>query len=129
MTTAKHFTYSDIRDIVDGLLETLSNVADRHEGSPSSEEQDEKTEAFDAMVAFIFYFWLVFENDWECTKGSIEGISHPHTFLNPGVADESDNWANRGSLLSQYRKAASKLIACGIRIPDDVLSARRGLDQ
>ena len=31
-------------------------------------------------------------------------ISDDGTFLYPGVSDESNNWANRGGLLTAYRK-------------------------
>lgn len=31
------------------------------------------------------------------------------SFLEPGVDDESNNWANRGALLSSYRALVAKL--------------------
>jgi hypothetical protein len=63
-----------------------------------------------ALRSFIDSFEVVFgESDWWLTKEAISGELaeyniHPNgTFLEPGVEDESNNWANRGSLLASYR--------------------------
>lgn len=54
---------------------------------------------------FIISFEVVFDNDWEHTKCSIEDNSSINgTFLNPKVDDESNNWCNRGLLLHSYRR-------------------------
>jgi hypothetical protein len=63
--------------------------------------------------------YLVFENDWEHTQGAItqEGEAYfgrRGTFLNPKVADEYNNWGNRGGLLATYRRAVELLRANGI---------------
>ena len=54
---------------------------------------------------------LVFDEDWEHTLNSLhpENIDHyiEGTFLQPCVGDESNNWHNRGSLLSTYRRLVS----------------------
>jgi len=51
---------------------------------------------------------LVFDHDWDFTKSALEGIdsfvSADGTFLEPNVADERDNWGNRGGLLDAYRE-------------------------
>lgn len=64
----------------------------------------------DAVAAFIQSFEIVFHNDWDftadrCNDG--EYISDTGTFLAPEVADESNNWANRGNLLANYRSLKS----------------------
>lgn len=56
---------------------------------------------------FLSSFELVFDNDWQMTKDSIESeyfISESGTFVHPMVDDESNNWWNRGSLLGNYRE-------------------------
>lgn len=61
-----------------------------------------------AVTDFMSSFELVFDNDWDMTEGIIKDskfyIAENGTFLNPDVEDEGNNWANRGSLLANYRK-------------------------
>ena len=55
---------------------------------------------------FLDRFENVFSGDWEYTQGRVgdENFIYPHgTFLAPHVADESNNWGNRGGLLASYR--------------------------
>ena len=55
---------------------------------------------------FLDAFETVFHVDWEETRSRIGDdcfISSSGTFIEPGFADESDNWATRGRLLSCYR--------------------------
>lgn len=71
-----------------------------------------------AASAFVDSFELVFDNDWWHTKHSIEDsesyIKPAGTFLNPGVDDEHNDWANRGNLLDAYRKLRAVLNSRGI---------------
>lgn len=55
---------------------------------------------------FLSGFELVFDYDWEMTKNCIENSEYfiSGTFVRPNVEDESNNWANRGSLLEDYRE-------------------------
>lgn len=59
---------------------------------------------------FLERFRLVFEYDWEFTQATLQIPAESHfiaaggTFINPGISDESNNWANRGALLSTYRR-------------------------
>jgi len=75
---------------------------------------------------FMLSFETVFDNDWDMTKSCIldsNFISDEATFLNPNVDDESNNWANRGGLLSQYRKLIEEMKNQGIHISwDDVIT-------
>ena len=60
-------------------------------------------------------FEQVFDNDWDMTKSRITDdsfISPSGTFLDPGVEDKSNNWANRGVLLSNYRELLQSLKDC-----------------
>ena len=41
-------------------------------------------------------------------------IARGGTFLNPGVNDESNNWANRGHLLDVYRRLVAEMKKAGI---------------
>lgn len=52
--------------------------------------------------------------DWSVTLANLQDdtgnlIDPRGTFLVPGVADESSNWANRGALLGAYRELNSEL--------------------
>jgi len=63
---------------------------------------------------FLERFELVFHNDWSMSQGCLQDtdnlyISENGTFLNPQVDDESNNWANRGSLLASYRRLKETL--------------------
>ena len=64
----------------------------------------------DAVAFFVQTFELVFHNDWEMTMDRCQDamfINKNGTFLVPEVEDESNNWANRGSLLASYRRLRS----------------------
>jgi hypothetical protein len=85
-----------------------------------------RTENFDqALLEFLESFEEVFHNDWTYTKemlgiheetgepGQIAQqldleplymISPEGTFIEPKVADEIEDWGNRGRLLEKYRK-------------------------
>lgn len=69
-----------------------------------------------ALRSFLDSFELVFgETDWETTRDIIKSDSLKYyihqngTFIDPGVDDESNNWWNRGSLLSAYRRLKHQL--------------------
>lgn len=61
-----------------------------------------------ALDDFLRCFEAVFgDADWPVTLDNMQSefLIHPNgTFLEPGVADESNNWHNRGSLLASYRR-------------------------
>ena len=60
-----------------------------------------------AVFDFLCAFAIVFDNDWSFTLSKIKDDFSGETdatFLHPNVADESNNWGNRGSLLSSFRK-------------------------
>ena len=62
-------------------------------------------EILDAYQDFLESFENVFDYDWDVTESNIKrGDMIFGTFLNPECGDESDNWANRGYLLSAYRE-------------------------
>ena len=80
----------------------------------------------EALSDFVGSFELVFDNDWEFTCLALQNpehlIDHNGTFLNPRVDDESNNWGNRGSLLSSYRHLLSAMEQCGISVERPWLS-------
>lgn len=63
-----------------------------------------------AVADFLRCFELVFgDADWPVTLSNLQDdaqflIETNGTFLEPGVADESSNWHNRGNLLASYRR-------------------------
>ena len=65
---------------------------------------DDLRKLLDAYQDFLADFEIVFGNDWDLTKDRINDDAFvAGTFIEPNVPDESDNWANRGSLLASYR--------------------------
>ena len=72
------------------------------------------------MTEFMQCFELVFDGDWDFSKGCLTDDSQHHyivadgTFLVPKVADEDNNWANRGALLAAYRELLAAMKAQGI---------------
>jgi hypothetical protein len=72
------------------------------------EKISEKVSEVENIIGdFVRSFELVFDNDWDFTKSSISDeyfIAKGGTFINPKVSDESNNSANRGSLLDSYRR-------------------------
>ena len=73
-------------------------------------------EFLSALMGFWIRFEAVFgEADWEMTRDiltcdMLEHYIHPNgTFLEPGIGDESNNWGNRGSLLSSYRRLKQQI--------------------
>ena len=74
-----------------------------------------------ALLAFLTSFKLVFGYDWEFSRDIFQSdslgwyIQDGHTFLNPGVEDESNNWGNRGGLLASYRHLLAVMEQMGLR--------------
>ena len=70
----------------------------------------QKSREFEELVVnFVFGFESVFNSDWEFTKGWMNDpqmINPKGSFIYPEPADgdESNNWANRGSLLDTYHR-------------------------
>jgi hypothetical protein len=75
------------------------------------------------LTSFMETFELVFEHDWDFSKGCLTDEMQKHfivekgTFLSPEIGDESDesnNWANRGALLHEYRQLVEAMKAQNI---------------
>lgn len=81
----------------------------------------EKQQLAELIQEFIDSFQLVFDYDWNYTKDSINDfylISEKGSFLNPFpgkfyCGGKGDNWANRSSFLSCYRKFKAYCISEG----------------
>lgn len=71
-------------------------------------ESQEDREFVEAIAEFVDHFELVFDNDWDMTRSVLAEPKHfidpDGTFLEPRMDDESNNWANRGALLTSYRR-------------------------
>lgn len=65
-------------------------------------ESSNMDELLSALNQFVSFFELVFDADWEMTKGCMEDSDHfiIGTFIHPMVDDESNNWGNRGAFLA-----------------------------
>jgi len=86
--------------------------------------KDDESNHFNLLVSsFLTSFHAVFEDDWDHTIQALDPeylkyyISHGATFINPNVADEQNNWGNRGSLLASYRELVSFILDNGLEIP------------
>lgn len=95
-----HKMYEPGKDPWDYPLSSLETRCDKCHSRASDE----------VLLDFLDAFKLVFEWDWEFTCAILRSdqlgwyIRPGHTFLNPGVEDESNNWGNRGRLLAAYRR-------------------------
>ena len=69
-------------------------------------------DVLEATAYFLQSFEFTFDGDWPHTLTILSAgqrtfelfIKPDGTFLNPGVEDETSNWANRGALLNAYRE-------------------------
>ena len=79
-------------------------------------ESSRISELLDVLTDFVFSFNLVFDSDWEMTKGCLEDPEYliKGTFINPLVDDESNNWANRGLLLANWRNLLECMERSGV---------------
>ncbi|MYM95791.1 hypothetical protein [Duganella vulcania] len=68
----------------------------------------------DALIEFIGAFEVVFRYDWEYTKIMIGDEAAGATFLEPGLDDESEDWAARGALLERYRALVGAMQSQGL---------------
>ena len=56
-----------------------------------------------AIAEFVGAFEVVFRHDWEYTKVMLGDEADGATFIEPGLANESEDWGARGALLEKYR--------------------------
>src|SRR4051794_26067365 len=57
-----------------------------------------------ALAHFVGAFETVFRYDWPYTLISVGNEAEGANFIEPGVADEYEDWACRGELLNKYRQ-------------------------
>ena len=62
-----------------------------------------KSELEIALAEFVGAFEVVFRYDWEYTRLMIGDEEEGATFVEPGLADETEDWGSRGALLQKYR--------------------------
>lgn len=103
-------------------VEIVTKWLEEARGASKAEGPNDLAGLISAVSEFLSMFELVFDQDWEFSRMNLEDenrdlyIRPGATFIAPGVGDESNNWANRGSLLSAYRALLSKLEEEGIPI-------------
>jgi hypothetical protein len=90
------------REIIEEILDLSRALAIQKSGGFKPHK-----ELNNLISEFLVSFSLVFDLDWDHTKMCIEEskfyIDSDGSFLNPGVEDEENNWANRARLLDSYR--------------------------
>jgi len=88
---------------------------------------NKESELISRVAHFLGAFELVFDQDWDFTKGTICDdkeyrecfIAEKGTFLDPFPGEhftggQGDNWANRSFLLSRYRELRAFMISEGL---------------
>jgi hypothetical protein len=68
-----------------------------------------------ALAEFVGAFDVVFHHDWEYTSSMIGDEAAGATFLEPGLADETEDWGARGALLEKYRTLVAEMRAQGLK--------------
>jgi hypothetical protein len=71
-------------------------------------------ELLDALAEFVGAFEVVFRYDWPYTKIMFGDEVEGGTFIEPGLADEIEDWGSRGALLERYRRLVSVMQLRGI---------------
>jgi len=77
-----------------------------------SQTSDKEIET--ALAEFVGAFEAAFRYDWPYTKIMIGDEVEDATFIEPGLEDESEDWAARGALLEKYRRLVSLMRSRGI---------------
>ena len=67
-----------------------------------------------ALQDFVGAFEVVFRYDWPYTKIAIGDEEDGHTFIEPGLGDETEDWGSRGALLEKYRRLVAVMKARGL---------------
>jgi hypothetical protein len=108
------------RDLLEEILGLSRNIL---KADKLKLKGDESHQLNSLVSNFLTMFNSVFEDDWEHTILSLDPewlrhyIAPNATFINPKVADEQNNWGNRGGLLSSYRELVSFIVENDIDIP------------
>lgn len=95
--------------------------------------KNEESELISRVTRFLDAFELVFDHDWDFTKGTICDdkefrecfIAEKGTFLDPFPGEhftggKGDNWGNRSHLLSDYRELRAFMISEGLYNPEEL---------
>ena len=67
-----------------------------------------------ALAEFVGAFEVVFRYDWPYTRTMIGDEAEGATFIEPGLADETEDWGARGALLEAYRRLVEAMEQCGL---------------
>ena len=71
-------------------------------------------ELVEAIAEFVGAFETVFRYDWPYTRIMIGDEADGASFIEPGLADEGEDWGCRGALLEKYRQLVCVLKQRGI---------------
>ncbi|ANJ68049.1 hypothetical protein A9404_12295 [Halothiobacillus diazotrophicus] len=91
------------REVLEEVLELSRALAIQKSGGFKLHDELNKR-----ISNFLVSYRVIFEDDWEHTKGCLENseyfISEQGSFIEPRVSDEGNNWGNRPFLLNSYRR-------------------------
>lgn len=92
----------DDREVLNEILDLTRSLAIQKTGGFKTHNE------LNSLISdFLRSFDAVFNGDWDHTQACIQESRHffsqNGTFVEPKVADEENNWANRASLLKSYR--------------------------
>jgi hypothetical protein len=86
-----------------------------------------------ARAESVGAFELVFRIDWEYTKVMLGDEADGASFIEPGLEDESEDWAARGALLEKDGALVAAMQASGLHprlpFPLDNLPVLRAVDE
>jgi hypothetical protein len=104
------------RELLEEVL-ALSRITAKLKNSTSNTSfkiNNYSSEHFERLVSNLLWGTeSIFQLDWDHTKTCLDSeviryfVSPDGDFLNPGIDDESNNWANRPLFLDAYRKLNS----------------------
>lgn len=71
-------------------------------------------ELIGALRDFVGAFEVVFRYDWAYTRIMFGDEEEGHSFIEPGLHDENEDWGARGALLERYRRLVTLMRERGL---------------
>lgn len=72
------------------------------------------SELIGALKDFVGAFEVVFRYDWAYTRIMFGDEEEGHSFIEPGLDDETEDWGARGALLERYRRLVTLMQERGL---------------
>lgn len=83
-------------------------------------------ELISALTDFVGAFEVVFRYDWAYTRIMSGDEKEGHSFIEPGLEDETEDWGARGALLERYRRLVTLMRERGLEPSFPFPLERRG---